>query len=117
MSMQLTIDGETIEQADTPERASKAKTISRRDLVRSKEACWRIEDEIWKRLRESGCTLQSSAQRVRNGLRFECADPPKWCELDAWQRMQARMLAWAQTFGNLELFFDLRNRKAHADET
>lgn len=117
---QSTFERATVEtDDDTPERAKRAKMITTADLRRSIYKCWRVEDEIWRRLAASGATTASSAQRIKNGLRFECGDDaPKWCEVEAWHAMQASMLRWAEIFGSLQLYFDLRNRKVkdHDDD-
>lgn len=104
-----------VEPADqeTDDKPAKGKrdVITMRDLSRSLVACHRIEDELWKRLRADGCTPASSAAKVANCLRYGCAEPPSWCEKQAWERIKQSMLGWARIFGSLQLHTDLRNKK------
>lgn len=104
--------GTTAEPGAEPEdEPSRSKVITLAHLRRSIADCHRIEDAIWRKLRAVGITPSSSAARIANGLRYECAAAPSWCEQAAWDRIAASMLAWARTFGNLQIYVDLRSRK------
>ncbi len=85
--------------------------VSRRSLPRSILDCYRIEDEVWCRLRAANCSEQSDAVTIRAALLPEYTSPPQWCELAAWQRICRSFRDWAHIFGNLELFVDLRRRR------
>lgn len=116
MSTQATFIGDapTVE-ADEPITHGKAsKYITAAQLRRSIVDCHRVEDAIWRKLRAAGCTPKSSVAKIANCLRAECADAPDWCEQAAWDRIKKSFLDWARTFGDLQKFVDLRNRKEQA---
>jgi len=81
--------------------------ISLRDLSHSLKACHRCEDELWRQL---SCDERSSASRVCAAL-DSVGDPPAWCSQEAWERIADNMREWAQVFGNLELYWQLRRKR------
>lgn len=103
---------DTPAEPETEPRVRRDKSvITRRDLVHSIIACHRVEDEIWRRLREADCTEQTPAARIHAALAFECADAPAWCERDAWQRMVRAFREWSGIFGTLQLYATLRQKR------
>ncbi len=84
-------------------------TVSLEELRRSRVACYRVEDAIWSQLRGSGISERSPLEALRAALAR--TTPPEWCASDAWERMCKTFGNWAQTFGNLRTFVELRNAK------
>lgn len=113
MNRQATFIGvDPVAEPDEPTAHTKAsKYVTAAQLRRSIVDCHRVEDAIWRKLRADGCTPKSSAAKVANCLRHACADAPDWCEQAAWDRIKKSFLDWAHTFGDLQKFVDLRNRK------
>jgi hypothetical protein len=88
--------------------------IHYKDLTRSLTACYRIEDAIWRLLRDEQCSERSSAVTIRlaiEDIRQRC---PAWCEPKAWERIADMFSSWATATNSLELFWKLR-RKQTAD--
>ena len=83
--------------------------IRRKDLAHSIIDCHRIEDAIWRELRDQGCDEQSTALQIDQAL--EQIDCPAWCEPDAWERIAESFRTWSTTFGNLVLFWTLRRKR------
>jgi hypothetical protein len=87
-------------------RTAKNKVIRRKDLSHSIIDCHRIEDALWSELTQLGCDEYSKALQIDQALmQIEC---PPWCELEAWDRIAETFRTWSTTFGNLQLFWQLR---------
>lgn len=72
--------------------------ISAAQLSRSLASCHRIEDAI--------------AARLNGSLAFDTIGaPPAWCSQEAWERIAASMRTWSTIFGNLSLFWTLRQKR------
>lgn len=85
-------------------RTPKSSAITCNDLLHSIIACHKVEEAMWQRLNlEAG----SSTAEVRAAL-DRLGSPPTWCTPDAWQRIAKSMRDWATTFGNLQLYWQLR---------
>lgn len=83
------------------------KPITRGELRRSKGACYRIEDELLRRIRPlhvESKDLHEAIERVIHG-------PPDWCEPRAFYAIGRRMQNWVTTFGDLKLWWKLRQQK------
>ncbi len=111
MSLQTGFFGPSVESEPEQSVRREKGDVSRRSLPRSILDCYRVEDEVWRRLRGADCSEQSDAETIRAALLSEYTNPPPWCELAAWQRICRSFRDWARTFGNLELFVDLRRRR------
>lgn len=85
--------------------------IKRSDLARSLQACYRIEDAIWRELRTLGLTEHSRPADVRLAMPSVYQLCPAWCELEAWERIGESFVNWAETFGMLQMFWQLRRRQ------
>jgi len=83
------------------------RVITALDLCRSKQDCYRIEDEICK---QSGITANSTEKDVRTVL-GRLVDVPVWCEPEAWQAIKHSFISWSAAFGDLRLFTALRYKK------
>lgn len=99
-----------------PEKTKKgtgadAELIKRSDLTRSRAACHRVENEIWQRLTQVGCTDQTNAARLLSAMAATCETPPEWCTVAAWERMLRSIAEWVRTFGTMELFWELRRKR------
>ena len=90
-------------------RAAKDGIIRRKDLAHSIIDCHRIEDAIWRELRDQGCDEQSNALQIDQAL-MQISCPP-WCEQAAWDRIAESFRTWSTTFGNLVLFWQLRRKR------
>lgn len=108
MSLQADMFDAPVEAA---EPAHVGKIIRRRDLARSLNACFRIEDAIWRGLVALGCTEQSHAADIRLALASVRRDCPSWCEQEAWERIADSFANWATTFNSLQLFWILRRKR------
>jgi hypothetical protein len=93
------------------QRQADTGTIARRDLAHAITACYRIEDEIWRRIRLVGCTESTKATPLQAALVSECATRPEWCEQEAWDRMVQAFREWSTAFGTLQRFVTLRRKR------
>ena len=90
-------------------RAAKDGIIRRKDLSHSIIDCHKLEDAIWRELRDQGCDEQSNAREMEEALMWiHCT---AWCEPDAWDRIAESFRTWSTTFGNLVLFWQLRRKR------
>lgn len=87
----------------TPER----KPISLDMLPRSYVACHRIEDELLRRIRP----LTVSSHGIHDSLEAQRSDPPAWCKAKAWERILGMMQGWTRAFGNLDMWWQLRQKE------
>lgn len=107
----MTAQSTIFEVAAPAERTRTAKDgiIRRKDLAHSIIDCHRIEDAIWRDLRDQGCDEQSNAIAIDTALdQLLC---PPWCEREAWDRIAESFRTWSTTFGNLVLFWSLRRKR------
>jgi hypothetical protein len=85
--------------------------IQLKDLPRSLGACYRIEDAIWRQLRDDGCSERSSAVTIRLAIEDVRPRCPGWCEPKAWERIADMFVTWSEAFNSLELFWRLRRKR------
>lgn len=86
--------------------------IRRADLVRSIQACHRVEDAMWGELQAAGCTEQSGPGRIEAAIvdiRQLC--PGALCEPDVWGRYADIYVTWAKAHGSLQVFWRLRRMR------
>lgn len=108
MTTQYDLFDQAVEQKET-ERPAKDKVIRSKDLAHSIIDCHRIEDAIWRELRDQGCDEHSKALQIDQALdQIEC---PAWCEHTAWERIAESYRTWSTIFGNLILFWQLRRKR------
>lgn len=95
-----------------PAVAPKRKGVIRRsDLRGSYKDCHAVEDAWWCRLYDHGIDENSSPAKVCTALALELADPPSGIEPEAWERIAQSYREWSITFGNLQLFWQLRRKR------
>lgn len=81
-------------------------------LAHSKEACYRVEDMIWRHLAALDITVSSGAREVLAAMEaIREKAPAALCDKEAWLTMCDMFARRARTFGDLRLFQQLRYRK------
>lgn len=92
-------------------RQPSLKPISCGLLAHSLGAGHRVEDALWRILRDMGCLEQSGAAVIKHAMADARQDCPPWCEVPAWNLMADVIERWAVAHGSLEVFWKLRRKK------
>jgi len=97
--------------------ARKDEPITKNDLARTWAACNRVENEIERRLAQLHLGARTPGDVLIKALRDMQADPPSWCEAEAWRSKIDYPIGYLRAFGNLDLYNRLRNRSKNTQES